>query len=90
MWMHWHLIPQVFKAWLDRKTKEKRQRLKKENEARWKANKFTGREFWNRSGVTVQDDEDAVEGDAYEHSSNPPTDDEGEEDEGSNGTNESQ
>ena len=33
----------MFKAWLDRKTKEKRQRLKKENEARWKANKFTGR-----------------------------------------------
>ena len=69
----------IFMDWIARKTKERRDREKKEKDARWKASKFTGKELWFRTGTKKDDDDDAI--DDYEHSSNAPSEDEGEEDE---------
>uniref|UniRef100_A0A7S3E356 Uncharacterized protein n=1 Tax=Chloropicon laureae TaxID=464258 RepID=A0A7S3E356_9CHLO len=70
----------VFTDWLNKKEKEKREREKKAKEARWKANRYTGKEIWAKFKVKVEDEEDAVDG--YDKSSNPPSDDE---DEGTEG-----
>jgi hypothetical protein len=73
------MTEEVFFSWLARKEKEKRDMQKKEKEQRWKSNKYTGKEIWLKFKVKAVDDDDAVDAAAYDHDSNPPSDNEEEE-----------
>jgi len=78
------MTAEIFTDWLNKKQKVLKEQQKKAKDARWKANRYTGKEIWMKFNVKTQDEEDAV--DMYEKSSNPPSDEE-DEDEGNNNNN---
>ncbi|WZN64944.1 hypothetical protein HKI87_11g65010 [Chloropicon roscoffensis] len=62
----------VFKSWLERKTKKEMDAAKKAKAERWKKNRYTGKEIWFKFKVQTKDEDEADAFDEYEKPETPP------------------